>query len=174
MSIVMPPDPALLSASFKAAAILDSRGAAVAARLHAGQIDKAGAPYIDHLRRVAVRLMLFWPSSSATAIEAAWLHDSLEDTNTTPELLITAGIASEAVAIVKELTRPPTASYAAYIAALASWGSIDAVRIKRCDNADNSDPDRLALLCLQDRRRLTEKYERAATLLNERLQHDRP
>lgn len=50
----------------------------LAADAHAGQVDKGGKPYIEHVRRVAG----YVDRSDSYAIAAALLHDILEDTQT--------------------------------------------------------------------------------------------
>jgi hypothetical protein len=50
------------------------RAEQIATEVHAGQVDKAGAPSIDHPRRVAGHT-----DGSPDAVAAAWLHDVLED-----------------------------------------------------------------------------------------------
>lgn len=47
---------------------------ALAEKLHAGQVDKSGKPYIDHPRRVASRL------DTLEEKVVGWLHDTVEDT----------------------------------------------------------------------------------------------
>src|SRR5699024_8102125 len=46
----------------------------LAQQAHAGQTDKAGRPYIEHVARVAAQVA-FWPEAEAVA----WLHDVVED-----------------------------------------------------------------------------------------------
>lgn len=53
---------------------LVERAKALAYRAHAGQVDKAGMPYIDHVGRVA-----FAVSEDPQCEAVAWLHDVLED-----------------------------------------------------------------------------------------------
>ena len=43
-------------------------------RLHAGQVDKAGGPYVTHPERVAGRM------STPEEQVVGWLHDTVEDT----------------------------------------------------------------------------------------------
>ena len=51
-----------------------ARARALATEAHAGQIDKAGQPYIGHVGRVAARVR-----GDADAEVVAWLHDVVED-----------------------------------------------------------------------------------------------
>jgi (p)ppGpp synthase/HD superfamily hydrolase len=137
---------------------------ALAQRLHAGQTDKAGEPYVEHLARVVDRLVSRFPDASAAEIEAAWLHDSLEDTEATPESLLAAGVSAEAVRIVQAVTRPEGSAYLDWIAELARSGSISAVRVKIADNEDNRDPARVAKLP-GAAERVDSRYEPARRLL---------
>jgi (p)ppGpp synthase/HD superfamily hydrolase len=59
------------------------KAARVAAAKHAGQFRKySGAPYVQHPARVAGRVMLL-PNSTEEMVVAAFLHDVVEDTDTT-------------------------------------------------------------------------------------------
>ncbi len=53
----------------------------LAVRLHAGQVRDSGEPYITH--PVAVALILYHMNLDAASIQAALLHDVIEDTATT-------------------------------------------------------------------------------------------
>src|ERR1700742_4520783 len=68
------------------------RAIVIAAEAHAGQLDKAGAPYILHPLRVMLRV--------GTAAEriAAVLHDVAEDTPWTLDALAAEGFAAAALA----------------------------------------------------------------------------
>lgn len=114
----------------------------LAERLHAGHVDRSGEPYIGHLAAVVAILLRRWPDAPSYAVEAAWLHDALEDTDATPESLAAAGISPEAVAIVRAVTRPAGKTYRAWIADLAASGDAWAIRVKLADNEHNSDPVR--------------------------------
>jgi hypothetical protein len=52
---------------------------ALARRLHAGQADKGGQPYIEHVERVARILVERFPDATPEQVHAALLHDVLED-----------------------------------------------------------------------------------------------
>lgn len=118
------------------------RAIALAMQFHGGQTDQRGRPYIEHLAAVVDILSRRWAAAPSYALEAAWLHDALEDTRATPESLIAAGVSPEAVRIIMVLTRPPTQTYLAWIADLARSGDVWAIRIKLADNEHNSDPAR--------------------------------
>lgn len=128
----------------------------LAARIHAGQVDKAGAPYILH----PVRVMLGLPSD-ASDIErmAALLHDAIEDGPAgTREELLAAGAPEDLMTLLDALTKVPGEGYDAYIRRVAQSS---AHRVKWADMADNSDPERLALLPPALADKLRAKYERA-------------
>ena len=61
------------------------RAIEIAAKAHTGQVDKAGQPYILHPLRVMLRV------NSADERIAAVLHDAVEDTDVTLELLAEEG-----------------------------------------------------------------------------------
>lgn len=114
----------------------------LARRLHAEQLDRGGRPYVEHLAAVVGNLLRRWPEAPVAVVDAAWLHDVLEDTETTPESLLAEGVAARAVAIVQTLTRPRDVTYRAWIARLARGGDIWAIRLKLADIEHNSDPAR--------------------------------
>ena len=64
---------------------------AIAAAAHAGQVDKAGQPYILH----PIRVMLSVTGSHAQM--AAILHDVVEDTSVTVDQLVDEGFPAEVV-----------------------------------------------------------------------------
>lgn len=141
---------------------------ALATRLHAGQADKAGHPYVGHLARVAARLAERWPDATRDEREAAWLHDSLEDTGATEVSLVAAGVSPETVRIVRAVTRPHGSDYLAWIAELAAAGDVSILRVKLSDNADNIDPVRVAQLP-DGAERVANRYEPARRLLEDGL-----
>lgn len=141
---------------------------ALARSLHAAQVDKAGRPYVDHLQRVAANLVRLHPAASRNEIEAAWLHDSLEDTEATEASLLAAEVSVETIRIVRAVTRPEGSDYLAWIAGLAASGDLPAIRVKLADNLDNSDPMRTALLP-DGARRVATRYAPARRLLEAAL-----
>ncbi|MEU6536401.1 HD domain-containing protein [Streptomyces sp. NPDC047000] len=136
---------------------------ALATAAHAGQTDKAGRPYTEHLRAVAdgVRER----GGDEAQIAAAWLHDAVEDDALTEEWLRGAALPRRTRDIVLAVTkRPgePPESYARRI--LTTPG---ALLVKEADLAHNADPVRLAALDEPTRRRLAEKYARMRALLGQ-------
>ena len=135
---------------------------AVARRLatqnHAGQVDKAGQPYIGHIARVADRVSHLEPE----VVAAAWLHDIVEDTTVTEADLAAAGIPPAVIEAVVLLTKTggPLDAYYARIRQNPL-----ALAVKLADIADNADPARQAQLAPEVRERLTRKYAKAVAAL---------
>lgn len=135
---------------------------ALARRVHAGQVDKAGRAYVEHLAAVASGVSA--RGGSAAQVAAAWLHDSVEDDALSEQWLREAALAPETKNIVLALTKRPGETpedYAARI--LATPG---ARLVKEADLAHNADPGRLAALDDATRERLTRKYAHMRALLN--------
>ncbi|MFE2280747.1 HD domain-containing protein [Streptomyces sp. NPDC059454] len=134
---------------------------ATARAAHAGQRDKAGRPYAEHLRAVAEGVRA--RGGDDEQIAAAWLHDAVEDDKLSQRWLEEAALARRTKDIVLAVTKrsgEPSEAYAARI--LATPG---ALLVKEADLAHNADPARLAVLDAPTRTRLTEKYTRMRTLL---------
>ncbi len=100
----------------------------IAEEKHAGQVDKQGVDYIYH----PIRVM----NSLRGGLKIAGiLHDIIEDTDTTAEDLLEAGIDKRYVDIVECLTRKPDTSYFDYILRIRE--NPDAVKVKLADLHDN-------------------------------------
>ena len=127
----------------------EEAAAALARRAHADQTDKAGAPYVEHLGRVAARVD---PRHRA----AAWLHDVIEDTPATAGSLAEAGFAAETIETVETLTRRAGERYADYIERVADSGNRAAIAIKRADLDDHLEQNPHAIGAS-----LRQRYERA-------------
>jgi len=128
----------------------------LACKVHAGQADKAGQPYILH----PLRLMLKFHDENARM--AAVLHDVVEDGNISLDDLRELGIPEQVVAAVDCLSRREGESYDAFIERLA----VDklARRVKIEDVRDNMDVTRLAALSEEDLSRVA-KYHKALRYL---------
>ncbi|MEI9982546.1 MAG: hypothetical protein WDN69_04650 [Aliidongia sp.] len=128
---------------------------ALARRAHAGQFDKAGAPYIGHPLRVMAKM-----TTDEERI-AAILHDVIEDTPVTFDDLVAMGLPAPAVEAVRLLTRTDDgtdpATYETYIDAILA--NPIARKVKLADLEDNLDVSRLATVTERDEKRL-EKYRR--------------
>lgn len=143
---------------------------AFAKSLHHGQVDKAGAPYWMHLERVARRLMERFPDATKAQIQAALLHDAIEDAGVTADDLRGAGIEEEAIAAIQLVSwnLNPDGSYLDWIGRIAASGNVTAIRVKLADNLDNSDPARVAALAAGPRM-VAEKYAPARAILEQAL-----
>lgn len=125
---------------------------------HAGQVDKAGRPYILHPAYVASRV------DGDTAKAVAWLHDVVEDTPVTFADLASEGVSDEVTAILKLLTHEPGVPYGEYIDRIKA--DPVARTVKLADLRHNSDLTRLTNITERDIRR-AEKYRRAIETLSE-------
>jgi len=135
----------------------------IATSAHAGQTDQGGQPYIGHPQRVATRLAD--QGAAPEQIAAGWLHDVLEDTDWTADMLRQEGISNATITLVEAMTHPhgePNVKYAARLRACPG-----AVQIKLADIADNTDPKRMAVLDDERRERMTAKYIKMRRLLAE-------
>jgi len=135
------------------------RAIAIAAKAHAGQVDKAGQPYILHPLRVMLRM-----NSSIERI-AAVLHDVVEDSSVTLDFLTAEGFLQEVISAVEALTKRQGES------------RIDAARrakqdpvarlVKLADNAENMDLSRIAEPTERDYARVEEYKVVRSILLGE-------
>ena len=130
---------------------------------HKGQVDKAGKPYIFHLKEVAMNVPAYCPNGTYIGL----LHDILEDTDTTPQELLDFGIDPEIVETVIILTRKDNESYMDYIKRVAE-NSL-ARNVKMSDLKHNMQIDRIPNPTENDYKRLT-KYKKAYKYL---LEYDR-
>ena len=123
---------------------------------HAGQVDKAGVDYIEHLKAVADGV------EGDTLKAVAWLHDSIEDTDVTAEYLSKRGISSEIVEAVVAMTHLEGEPYFDYIARVKQ--NPLSRQVKLSDLANNSDLSRLNEVTERDLQRL-KKYKKAREIL---------
>ncbi len=133
----------------------------LAALAHAGQRDKSGALYIDHLRRVSAGAMRFAKELGDPVVVqlsgiVGALHDIIEDTPNDRSALSQRGVPQRAIDAIELLTHARGEHRGTYVARLANDPLACAVKL--ADNADNADPERLARLGSQLRERLREKY----------------
>jgi hypothetical protein len=115
------------------------KAAALARERHDGQLRKGPKqlPYVTHCEEVA-RLVLDHGGGEA-AVAAAWLHDTLEDTDTTLDE-IEALFGEEVAGIVNEVTDDPRLDKAAARAAQITEApnkSTDAALVKAADQTSN-------------------------------------
>lgn len=132
------------------------RAVVLAAKAHAGQVDKAGAPYILHPLRVM--LAVEGEDVRITAV----LHDVVEDCDVTLDDLSTMGFSEAVLSGVASVTRADGEAYHAFV---VRAGSDPVGRVvKAADIRDNMDLSRIKQPTEKDRARLV-KYRRALDYL---------
>ena len=95
----------------------------LAAECHDGMVDKYGNPYMEHLERVADRVwemeydFVDETSDINMYVATAYLHDIVEDTKITRDILVQA-FPADVVTAIYRLTREIGMTYAAYIEGL--------------------------------------------------------
>jgi (p)ppGpp synthase/HD superfamily hydrolase len=137
------------------------RAIAIAAEAHAGQVDKAGAPYVLHPLRMMLRV-----SSSEERIVAV-LHDVCEDCpGWSFDRLKTEGFSDRILAALDSVTKREGEDYESFVRRAAA----DPIgrSVKLADLSDNCDLSRIAAPSERDYERI-EKYRRAIDLINTRL-----
>lgn len=112
-----------------------------ATQAHAGQTRSGGDPYITHPMRVADHIRQYKQSHNLDAlISAAYLHDTIEDTDTTHEALhdlfggLVASLVQELTSDPEQIKKVGKAQYLAHkMAAMSSYALV----IKLADRLDN-------------------------------------
>lgn len=133
------------------------RAIAIAVAAHAGQVDKAGIPYILH----PLRVMLALPSNDARIVGV--LHDVCEDCPGWDfDRLRREGFSETVIESLRAVTKIEGESYDDFIHR-ASQNTIGR-SVKIADLTDNSDLSRIAEPTDRDRERIA-KYSRALDIL---------
>lgn len=122
---------------------------------HAGQKDKIGRPYTEHLFAVRKGVQVLGGSKHAEA--AALLHDVVEDTSWTIQRLRNAGAPEPVLVAVEAVTKRPSEEQGKYLARIIAAG-VDAMHVKLADLLHNTRHDRLAQVPAHTRDRLLKKY----------------
>jgi (p)ppGpp synthase/HD superfamily hydrolase len=126
---------------------------ALAVTAHAGQLDKAGQPYILH----PIRVMLSLENEVDKIVGV--LHDVVEDSRYTLDDLLEMGFSQEILVALDHLTRRENESYDDYVS--RTLQNAISHRVKRADLLDNMDIRRMApVLTDKDLDRL-QRYRRA-------------
>ena len=108
---------------------------AIATAAHAGQLDKAGAPYIGHVMRVVNGA----PEGPAKIVAA--LHDVIEDCpDWNLQRLAAEGFDANVLDAVAAITKLPGQNYYDYLGLVMANPLARAVKLS--DLADNMDPNR--------------------------------
>ncbi|MFE7384212.1 HD domain-containing protein [Streptomyces zhihengii] len=134
---------------------------ALAREVHAGQTDKAGRPYAEHIAAVAEGVRA--RGGSEEQIAAGWLHDAVEDDRLSRARLESAALPRAVKDMVLALTRGEGEDLSSYTRRVLDTPG--ALLVKEADLAHNTHPARLAALDAATRERLTEKYARTRRLL---------
>ncbi|MBR3742405.1 MAG: HD domain-containing protein [Clostridia bacterium] len=130
---------------------------ALAYRLHKGQVDKVGIPYITHPERVAGRL------SALEEQVVGWLHDTVEDTGITLAEIETQ-FGSDTVAAVDAVSRRDGEDWNDYLRRVKR--NEVARKVKISDLIDNSNLSRIPSITMRDVDR-QEKYNKSLRFLLE-------
>jgi (p)ppGpp synthase/HD superfamily hydrolase len=133
------------------------RAIAIATEAHAGQVDKAGAPYISH----PLRVMRVQDSEEARIV--AVLHDVVEDcSGWTFKRLEGEGFSPQVIEALRLVTKIDGEDYSDFV--LRAAGNPISRAVKLADLKDNMDLSRIAHVTDRDLERI-EKYRRAVALL---------
>lgn len=134
------------------------RARMLALEAHAGQVDKAGHPYIGHVGRVAAAVR---GDDEAEAV--AWLHDVIEDCPAfAGQVQAFPAPLQDAVRLLSRTSAADADTYYARISADPL-----ALKVKLADIADNADEARLESLDAATAERLRDKYRRALAALGQ-------
>ena len=131
----------------------------IASQVHEKQLDKGGNPYILHPLKVMGTLH----TTDSELMAIAVLHDVIEDSEWTMEMLENEGMSSRVLDALECLTHIDGESYEDYIKRIAT--NKDAIRVKLEDLSHNMDLKRLKGLRQKDFERM-EKYTRAYAFLS--------
>ena len=132
----------------------------IAKSAHEGAVDKGGNPYIDHPVTVASNF------SCTYRICTAYLHDVVEDTEYTVEMLLESGIDPRVAEAVRVITHDKSVGYFDYLE-LVSEDPI-AVDVKIADMLHNSDLSRVKDSFTEKTLSRMERYNKGLKFLSER------
>ena len=125
----------------------------VATRAHEGVYRRTGDAYIEHPKWVANHLQD--NGADPEVVAAGWLHDTVEDTEVTPEYLRTL-FPERTVSAVVAVTKIDGEDHSVSIHRAASHP--DGNDVKIADNLHNSSPEQLEVFPYHDRLRRDLKY----------------
>lgn len=142
--------------------------------VHDGQADKAGAPYFEHVQRVASRVLNLADSATDAAQQIAYLHDVMEPDERPYgriewHCLVAEGFSPFVIRAVDILTRKAGETYGEYIERVALHGATTGILVKIADLEDNLDTDRLGKLDPAKAASLRKRYEPALARLRAAL-----
>ena len=128
----------------------------IAFEAHSGMTDKCGLPYIMHPLHLAESM------TDETTTAVALLHDVIEDTDITAQMLLEMGMPEEVVNGVLAMTHGENEDYFEYVARVKK--NPYALKVKIADLEHNSDLTRLDNVTDKDIQRV-EKYRKALEFL---------
>ncbi len=134
-----------------------SEAIVLAGKLHLGQTDKSGAPYVNHV--LAVCDMLTGEEEEVRI--AAVLHDAVEDTDITLEELSELGCTQRTLDAIDSVTKRPWETY--FDMVRRARANADGRKVKLADNLHNT--GRLHNLPDDVRERLADRYRHARAIL---------
>ena len=132
----------------------------IAVEAHRGQIDKAGKEYILHPMRVMLR------GRNDTEMIIGILHDVVEDTPVTLDMLRLEGFSEEILAALDCITKHNEESYSAFIDRVLT--NPLATQIRLYDMEDNLKRDRIPYPTPKDEARF-QKYEKYHEIILRKL-----
>ena len=129
-----------------------------AEKKHIGQVDKAGVAYIEHPRAVAAKM------DGEKEKIVAFLHDTVEDTDTTIEE-IRSIFGDEIAEAVSYITHEKGVPYLEYIKRVKE--NELARKVKLADLSHNMDLSRIPNATKCDLKRVEKRYKKAVEILSE-------
>ena len=132
----------------------------IAVEAHRGQIDKAGKEYILHPMRVMLR------GRNDTEMIVGILHDVVEDTPITIDMLRLEGFSEDILAALECITKRRGESYGTFIDRVLT--NPLATQVKLYDMEDNMNRDRIPYPTPKDEARFR-KYEKYHKVILQQL-----
>lgn len=132
----------------------------IAVEAHRGQIDKAGKIYILHPMRVMLR------GKNETEMIVGILHDTVEDTPVTLDMLHMEGFSEEVLAAIACITKERGEDYGHFIDRVLT--NPLATQVKLYDIEDNLNRDRIPFPTPKDNARFA-KYEKYHSIILDKL-----
>lgn len=125
-------------------------------RAHEGQFDKSGIPYVFHSFHVAEQF------DTEDEVCVALLHDVIEDTSYTADMILAEGFPKHIVEAVECISKPLKMDYMQYIKKVKTNRLARAVKLE--DLKHNSDITRIPYMDEFAKKRV-EKYRKAMEIL---------
>lgn len=133
----------------------------IAVEAHRGQIDKAGKIYILHPMRVMLR------GKNETEMIIGILHDTVEDTSVTLDMLRSEGFSEDVLSAIACITKEKGENYGHFIERVLT--NPLATQVKLYDIEDNLNRDRIPNPTPKDEERF-QKYKAYHKVIVKRLE----